>query len=125
MQFAVCLAATLLAVTSIAPVAQAARVLQDFTLIDGIEQHKVADVAKARRAADHQVAKGVDITKLLVDDEFADLPLSTPAEISTAIIDQAREHELRAIAHIFYLDNAERGAQPTGPVGALAFRLLT
>jgi imidazolonepropionase-like amidohydrolase len=30
-----------------------------------------------------------------------------PAEISSAIIDQAHKHRLRAIAHVFYLENAK------------------
>lgn len=67
----------------------------------------VADVAEARQAVDEQVAKGVDFIKLWVDDEFGDLPSRMPPEISQAIIDQAHKHRLRAIAHIFYLDNAK------------------
>lgn len=66
----------------------------------------VANVAEARRAVDEQVAKGVDFIKLWVDDEFGDLPSRMPADISKAIIDQAHKHGLRAIAHIFYLENA-------------------
>jgi imidazolonepropionase-like amidohydrolase len=66
----------------------------------------VANAAEARRAVDEQVAKGVDFIKLWVDDEFGDLPSRMPADISKAIIDQAHKHRLRAIAHIFYLDNA-------------------
>ena len=66
----------------------------------------VANVAEARRAVDEQVAKGVDFIKLWVDDEFGDLPSLMPPDISKAIIDQAHQHKLRAIAHIFYLENA-------------------
>ncbi|MBM0106644.1 amidohydrolase family protein [Steroidobacter sp. S1-65] len=67
----------------------------------------VANEAEARQAVDEQVAKGVDFIKLWVDDEFGDLPSRMPAEISKAIIDQTHKHGLRAIAHIFYLDNAK------------------
>lgn len=67
----------------------------------------VANVAEARKAVDEQVAKGVDFIKLWVDDEFGDLPSRMPADISKAIIDQAHKHRLRAIAHIFYLENAK------------------
>ncbi|GFE80109.1 organophopsphate acid anhydrase [Steroidobacter agaridevorans] len=67
----------------------------------------VANVAEARQAVDEQVAKGVDFIKLWVDDEFGDLPSRMPADISKAIIDQAHKHGLRAIAHIFYLQNAK------------------
>ena len=67
----------------------------------------VADVAEARQAVDEQVAKGADFIKLWVDDEFGDLPSRMPADISKAIIEQAHKHRLRAIAHIFYLENAK------------------
>ena len=67
----------------------------------------VANEQEARNAVDEQVAKGVDFIKLWVDDEFGDLPSRMPPEISKAIIDQAHKHKLRAIAHIFYLDNAK------------------
>jgi imidazolonepropionase-like amidohydrolase len=69
--------------------------------------HPVADAAEARKAVDEQAAKGVDFIKLWVDDEFGDLPLRMPAEVSSAIIDQAHKHHLRAIAHVFYLENAK------------------
>jgi len=74
--------------------------------VPGLNQ-PVANEAEARRAVDEQVAKGVDFIKLWVDDEFGDLPSRMPAEISKAIIEQAHKHRLRAIAHIFYLDNAK------------------
>jgi imidazolonepropionase-like amidohydrolase len=45
MQFGVRLAATLLALTGITPVAQAATVLRDFTLIDGTGRDSVAGLA--------------------------------------------------------------------------------
>lgn len=67
----------------------------------------VANVAEARQAVDEQAAKGVDFIKLWVDDEFGDLPSRMPPDISKAIIDQAHKHGLRAIAHIFYLENAK------------------
>jgi imidazolonepropionase-like amidohydrolase len=74
--------------------------------VAGLNQ-PVANEAEARRAVDEQVAKGVDFIKLWVDDEFGDLPSRMPPEISKAIIEQAHKHRLKAIAHIFYLDNAK------------------
>lgn len=74
--------------------------------VAGLNQ-PVANEAEARRAVDEQVAKGVDFIKLWVDDEFGDLPSRMPPPISKAIIDQAHKHRLRAIAHIFYLENAK------------------
>lgn len=73
--------------------------------VPGLNQ-PVADETEARKAVDEQVAKGADFIKLWVDDEFGDLPSRMPAAISKAIIEQAHKHRLRAIAHIFYLDNA-------------------
>jgi imidazolonepropionase-like amidohydrolase len=67
----------------------------------------VADVEQARKAVDEQAAKGVDFIKFWVDDEFGDLPLRMPPEVSKAIIDRAHERGLRAIAHVFYLENAK------------------
>jgi imidazolonepropionase-like amidohydrolase len=69
--------------------------------------HPVATPDEARKAVDEQVAKGVDFIKLWVDDEFGDLPMRMPPEISKAIIDRAHQHHKRAIAHIFYLENAK------------------
>lgn len=67
----------------------------------------VATVEEARRAVDEQAAKGVDFIKLWVDDEFGTLPVRMPADISKAIIDQAHKHQLHAVAHVFYLENAK------------------
>jgi imidazolonepropionase-like amidohydrolase len=67
----------------------------------------VATAAEARAAVDAQAAKGVDLIKFWVDDEFGTLPVRMPAEISQAIIDEAHRRNLRAVAHIFYLDNAQ------------------
>ena len=67
----------------------------------------VANAEEARKAVDEQAAKGVDFIKLWVDDEFGDLPLRMPPDVSKAIIDQAHKHGLRAIAHVFYLENAK------------------
>ena len=67
---------------------------------------RVASAADARAAVDAQAAKGVDVIKFWVDDEFGSLPLRMPPDVSQAIIDAAHHHQLRAIAHVFYLDDA-------------------
>lgn len=67
---------------------------------------RVATPAQARAAVDEQVAKGVDVIKFWVDDEFGSIPSRMPAEISAVIIEAAHRHHLRAIAHVFYLDDA-------------------
>jgi imidazolonepropionase-like amidohydrolase len=67
---------------------------------------RVATAADARAAVDAQVAKGVDVIKFWVDDEFGSLPARMPPEVSQAIIDETHRHQLRAIAHVFYLEDA-------------------
>ena len=66
----------------------------------------VATPQEARAEVDNQARKGVDLIKFWVDDEFGTLPTRMPPEVSQAIIDQAHQHHLKAVAHIFYLDNA-------------------
>lgn len=67
----------------------------------------VATAQEARDAVDSQARKGVDLIKLWIDDEFGTLPVRMPPDISQAIIDQAHKHHLKAVAHVFYLDNAK------------------
>jgi len=68
----------------------------------------VATVPEARRAVDLQVANGVDLIKLWVDDELGTMAVRMPPPVSTAVIDEAHRHRLKAVAHIFYLDDAKR-----------------
>jgi imidazolonepropionase-like amidohydrolase len=51
--------------------------------------------------------KRVDIVKLWLDDELGALPKMPPA-MSAAIIEASRKHGVRAVAHIFYLEDAKR-----------------
>lgn len=67
---------------------------------------RVATADDARAAVDAQAAKGVDVIKFWVDDEFGSIPTRMPPEVTRAIIEQAHRHHLRAIAHVFYLDDA-------------------
>ena len=66
----------------------------------------VATAAEARAAVASQAHKGVDLIKFWVDDEFGSLPVRMPADVSKAIIDEAHRQHLKAVAHVFYLDNA-------------------
>jgi len=66
----------------------------------------VATPQEAQAAVDEQARKGVDLIKFWVDDEFGALPVRMPAAVSQAIIARAHQHHLKAVAHIFYLDNA-------------------
>lgn len=67
----------------------------------------VATVAEAEAAVDAQAAKGVDVIKFWLDDELGSMP-KMPAEISQAIIRAAHRNKLRVVAHIFYLEDAQR-----------------
>jgi imidazolonepropionase-like amidohydrolase len=62
---------------------------------------------EARKLVDQQAAKGVDFIKLWMDDERKTIPVKMTYEVSAAIIDEAHKHHLRAVAHIFYLDDAK------------------
>jgi len=67
---------------------------------------RVANPDEARTAVDAQAAKGVDVIKFWVDDEFGSIPTRMPPEVTRAIIEQAHRHHLKAIAHVFYLEDA-------------------
>ncbi len=62
---------------------------------------------EARKQVDEQAAKGVDFIKLWMDDERKTIPVKMPYAVSAAIIDEAHKHHLRAVAHVFYLDDAK------------------
>jgi len=66
----------------------------------------VATPLEARAAVEAQARKGVDLIKFWVDDEFGTLPVRMPPDVSQAIIDQAHQHHLKVVAHVFYLENA-------------------
>ncbi len=61
---------------------------------------------EARALVDAQKAKGADLIKLWMDDEFGALPKLMPYSISKAVIDQAHKDGLKAVAHVFYKENA-------------------
>ena len=69
---------------------------------------RVANPEEARAAVDAQAAKGVDVIKFWVDDEFGSIPSRMPADVTQAIIEQAHHHHLRAVAHVFYFEDARR-----------------
>jgi imidazolonepropionase-like amidohydrolase len=74
--------------------------------VPGLNQ-PVATPEEAIAAVDAQAAKGVDVIKFWLDDELNTMP-PMPAEISKAIIDTAHKHQLKVLAHIFYLKDAKR-----------------
>jgi imidazolonepropionase-like amidohydrolase len=68
---------------------------------------QVATPEEAEAEVARQAALGVDFIKLWVDSELDTMP-TMPPEISAAVIRAAHRHGLRAIAHIFYLEDAKR-----------------
>lgn len=68
----------------------------------------VSNPQEARQAVDEQAAKGVDFIKFWLDDERHTLPLKMPYDVSQAIIDEAHKHHLKAVVHLFYLQDAKK-----------------
>ena len=66
----------------------------------------VTNEAEARKVVQELASKKVDIVKFWVDDRNGAVK-KLPPNIYRAIIDEAHKHNLRAIAHIFYLDDAK------------------
>jgi imidazolonepropionase-like amidohydrolase len=62
--------------------------------------------AEARKAVQELAAKKVDIVKIWVDDRNGTVK-KLPPPLYRAIIDEAHKHNLRAAAHIFYLEDAK------------------
>jgi imidazolonepropionase-like amidohydrolase len=61
---------------------------------------------QARSAVREEIAKKVDFIKVWVDDRGGAVK-KTPPEIYRAVIDEAHKHGVRAIAHVYYLDDAK------------------
>ena len=66
----------------------------------------VTTESEARKVVQELAEKKVDIVKFWVDDRNGAVK-KLPPNIYRAIIDEAHKHNLRAIAHIFYLDDAK------------------
>jgi imidazolonepropionase-like amidohydrolase len=66
----------------------------------------VTSEAEARKVVQELAAKKVDIVKFWVDDRNGAVK-KLPPNIYRAIIDEAHKHNLRAIAHIYYLEDAK------------------
>jgi imidazolonepropionase-like amidohydrolase len=66
----------------------------------------VTSEAEARKVVQDLAAKKVDIVKFWVDDRNGTVK-KLPPNLYKVIIDEAHKHDLRAIAHIYYLDDAK------------------
>ena len=62
---------------------------------------------EARKAVAEQAAKGVDFVKIWMDDERRMIPVKMTYEVSKAAIDEAHKHNLKVMAHVYYLDDAK------------------
>ena len=67
---------------------------------------EVSTAAQARAYVDQLAKMRVDLVKMWVDDELGRYQKLAP-EVSSAIIDQAHRHKLKAAAHLFYLADAK------------------
>lgn len=68
--------------------------------------HWVTTEEEARQAVRDEVARGVDIIKIWVDDRGGKYEKLTP-ELYGAVIDEAHQNDLRVAAHVFYLEDAK------------------
>jgi imidazolonepropionase-like amidohydrolase len=68
--------------------------------------YEITTDAEARRAVEELAANRVDIVKIWVDDRNGRAPRLSPA-LYRAVIDAARERDLRVNAHVFYHADAE------------------
>ena len=66
----------------------------------------VTTEAEARKVVQELAVKKVDIVKFWVDDRNGAVK-KLPPNLYRAIIDEAHKHNLRAVAHIFYLEDAK------------------
>jgi imidazolonepropionase-like amidohydrolase len=73
--------------------------------VAGLDQ-SVATPAEAVAMVNREAAKGADFIKLWVDDEFGSFASRMPPQISKAVIDTAHKDGKKAVAHVFYEDNA-------------------
>jgi imidazolonepropionase-like amidohydrolase len=66
----------------------------------------VTSAAEARRDVAELASKNVDVVKIWVDDRNGTVP-KLPPEIYEAIIDEAHKHQLKVVAHVYYLADAK------------------
>jgi imidazolonepropionase-like amidohydrolase len=66
---------------------------------------EVSTVADVHRAVADQIAKGVDLLKLSLDDDFGAKP-KLPFSLTRVIIEDGHQHHLRVVAHVFDREDA-------------------
>lgn len=87
-----------------------------FTVKDGFPTNKgnvpgvpyePSEPAEAAAQVNELAAQRPDLVKIWVDDRFGDFK-KTPISISQPIIDGAHKHDLKVVAHVFYLEDAKQ-----------------
>lgn len=73
--------------------------------VAGLDQ-SVATPAETTAMVERELSKGDDFVKLWMDDEFGTIGSRMPYEISDAVVKAAHAGGKKAVAHIFYYDNA-------------------
>jgi imidazolonepropionase-like amidohydrolase len=68
--------------------------------------YEESDPVQAAADVDDLAANHPDLVKIWVDDGFGTLP-KMPIRVSTAIIEAAHAHSLKAVAHVFYQQDAK------------------
>lgn len=74
--------------------------------VAGLDQ-SVATPAETTAMVAREAAKGADFIKLWMDDEFGTIGARMPYNISSAVVAAAHAAKKKAVAHIFYYDNAD------------------
>ncbi|AJP72676.1 amidohydrolase [Sphingomonas hengshuiensis] len=74
--------------------------------VAGLDQ-SVATPAETKAMVAREAAKGADFIKLWMDDEFGMIGERMPYTISSAVVAAAHAARKKAVAHIFYYDNAD------------------
>jgi len=74
--------------------------------LPGVPTPILAEVKDVEPAVAEQARKQVDFIKFWTDDNYGAVK-RMPHDIAKAIIDSAHKHGLRAIAHVFYLEDAK------------------
>lgn len=75
--------------------------------LPGVPTPIISSVNEVDAAVAEQAKKGVDFLKFWTDDAFGKVK-RMPFDIADAIIKSSHQHGLRAMAHVFYLEDAKR-----------------
>lgn len=75
-------------------------------LPNALNLHRPTTPGEARQIVREEIAKGVDLVKVWVDDRLGELPKFNP-EMYGAIIDESHKRGKKVASHMFYLEDAK------------------